>query len=315
VQAMSRAWPSLEITLPQRMWLLLGDHPDWDSFKSGLNNDGSPLQICISAGPTTTVAHLIADPGSEAPSPAGHHARGLACLHSVMSCQSDGPGRETVARCVAMNLPTHPADELAVGTIWLGLPIQGPGLTVYLNAAWGGQDASWGRTSAWLHAEGVAAAVSDPTIARLRTVARPVSVGLDVLPNAAPRLKVYFRLTRSARLDEFGDPAWTSDAMLAFLKEIIRGQRIRMSGLVFCVEFTSNAAHVAGVKVDVCAHCLDYEAADWPPILARTARALGTRPLQTVAWSTGQDAEIAVIGVGCRIDGAVRCNLYFKGRA
>jgi hypothetical protein len=317
VRAMAQAWPALAPVLHQRTRLLLGDLDDRRSFASRLNNDGSPLQICISAGPTATAAHLIADPGSDEPDASAHHARGMACVLGVTSGQTDDMGRDAVARCIAMNLPADPAaaGELAVGTIWLGLPIQGPGLTVYLNAAWGARAAQWERVAAWLHAEGVPAALSQSAIGTLRPIARPVSIGLDVLSGAPLRLKVYFRLTRAVKLDAFSDPAWTSEAVLDFLQETVRDRRLPPSGLVFCAEFLRDAAHLVGIKVDVCAHCLRYDVRDWVHVLPRISGALGTLPFQMACWAAGQDAEIAVVGVGRRIDGEVRCNLYLKGRA
>jgi hypothetical protein len=311
---MAQAWPSLEPKMHERMRLVLGESVARRSFTSRLNNDGSPLQVCISAGQAAISVYLIADPGSDAPDVTTHHARGLACIDRVTSGESYRAARHAIARGIAMNLPGDPAaaDGLTLGTIWLGLPIQGPGVTVYLNAAWGATAAQWERVSAWLKAEGVPAVLSQTTIDRLRTIARPAAVGLDFVPGRPLRLKVYFRLAKSAKLSTFGDPAWTSEAVCAFLQETIRGQRISPSGLTFCAEFLPEATDLAGVKVDVCAHCLGYDTRDWGRILSGTARALGTRPFQIASWNSGRDTEIAVVGVGRRFEGAIRCNLYLK---
>lgn len=314
MRATVRAWPSLEPKVHERMRLLLGDPIGQRSFTSRLNNDGSPLQVCISADQAVTSAYLIADPGSDAPDATAHHSRGLACVDRVTSDESYGATRHAIARSIRMNLPGDPAtaDELTLGTIWLGLPIQGPGVTVYLNAAWGPRAAQWDRVSAWLKAEGVPAVLSQTTIDRLRPIARPAAVGLDVVPGKPVRLKVYFRLAQPAKLSTFGDPAWTSEAVCAFLQKTIRGRQIPPSGLTFCAEFLPEAKDLAGVKVDVCAHCLHYAIRDWVRILSGTAWALGTRPFQIASWNSGQDTEIAVVGVGRRAEGAIRCNLYLK---
>src|SRR5215813_6981919 len=56
--------------------LLLGDDertPQSHTFHSRLNNDGSPLQLCLTASPESSRLRLLGDPGSEIPDPVSRH--------------------------------------------------------------------------------------------------------------------------------------------------------------------------------------------------------------------------------------------------
>jgi hypothetical protein len=230
-----------------------------------------------------------------------------------------GPGasQDAVQRINGL-LPTDIADhrELSVGTLWLGVALQGAALGVYVNGAWGSGDERWERVGRWLTEEGVPASAWLTPLTAVRSVAHLSSVGLDLAPDQPPRIKVYFRLDRPAQLADFGASLWTEPLLRAFVREIVGDRQIPLSAFVFCVGFQPERPNLVDVKVDICGHCL-RSGSDWTAKLQLAADISGTTlPPWLPRWQSVDDVpELAFIGLACRADGAVRWNAYFKGTA
>jgi hypothetical protein len=283
-------------------------------FASRLNGDGSPLQVCITRSAEREQVHLVVDPGSEERSSLDHHRQGMAILARCASQLVDSSGRATIRRLVRDLLPVDvaAAPGLAAGTVWLGVPLTGHGLAVYLNSAWGREEERWDRLDAWLANEGVGAGARARSIGALRRVARLASVGVDLAAGGPTRLKAYFRLTEPAALSAFGDDLWRTPLLASFLEAVIGDRRFPARGLVFSVAFTAGAEHPVDVKVDVCGHCLGRG-----PAAAAVARACAAGvPLPRLdAWQIADEVDMAFVGAGCSADGKVRCNVYLKASA
>jgi hypothetical protein len=314
--ALDRARPDL--SADARRWATLLDDGEtrYDRpFASRLNNDGSPLQVCLTARSGRRAVHLVLDPGSDAFDAQEHHARGVCALERAAARQLSATARDGVLRLIAETLPldVRAVPALSVGTLWLGMPLLGGGLAVYVNGAWGEEHEQWERIDGWLEAAGVSRRARAPSLRALRGRARVASIGMDIAPDGACRLKVYFRLRVAAPLGTLGDPLWTHDALVRFLTLGVGERPISAQGLVFCLAFEHAAAHPVDVKVDICGHCLAPRA-DVDEVLRRTANAPGVQVPQLRPWRGRPDVEVAFIGMGASADGTIRCNVYLKGR-
>jgi hypothetical protein len=238
----------------------------------------------------------------------------MAALWRAAGSTVDQAARDQLVEACQWLLPDDVSSypELAVGTLWLGLPLGGPGLGLYLNGAWGNGQARWDRVARWLLAQGVHEEASSASVTALRELAHVSSVGVDTATGGYTRLKVYFRLDRLAPLADFGATLWTRPLIGEFLVEVVGDRRMSAAGLVFCVSFEPGKAEAVDVKVDVCGHCLGDQV-DWPLCLERVADLVGTRQVDWSAWDLGRSTQGAFLGLGCRLDGSARWNVYLKG--
>lgn len=304
-------------------------------FRSSLNADGSPLQVCLSmppggsglGGTSSAGGHpsggtspggmsvvLVADPGSEEPDGAQHHARGMRAMAGAADAQVGSASRGRLADMCQQLLPADIAGcpELAVGTMWLGIPLDGPGIGVYLNGAWGDGPARWGRVSRWLSSQGVPAQAWSGSLDAVSRAAHVSSVGVDLAADGGQRLKVYFRLDRPTALADLGVDLLTDPSLLAFLAEVVGDTRLPLAGIVLCMSFNPGAGRVVDVKADVCGHCLGQRP-DWPARLDRLAVLMGSPPVDWEAWELGRRTQVAFLGTGVRLGGGARWNVYLKG--
>lgn len=283
------------------------------AFTSVLNSDGSPLQLCLSVDVQALNSTLVADPGSDQDTALGHHRHGMAALWRAAASTVDQAAQDRLTQACEWLLPDDVSSypELAVGTLWLGLPLDGPGLGLYLNGAWGDGQTRWDRVFGWLLAQGVPEEASLASVTALRQLAHVSSVGVDTATGGYVRLKVYFRLDRLAPLADFGAALWAVPLIKDFLFEVVGDRQIPSAGLVFCVSFLPGQAEVVDVKVDVCGHCLGDQV-DWH-CLDRVADLVGTRQVDWSAWDLGRATQVAFLGLGSRRDGSARWNVYLKG--
>lgn len=285
-------------------------------FRSSLNADGSPLQVCHSLAAHSWSTVLIADPGSEEPRSGQHHERGLSALAWATADRVGPSGGRRLSDLCRELLPDDVAGcaDLAVGTLWLGIPLDSAGIGLYLNGAWGGGPQRWARVVRWLRAEGVPEAASGASIAAVSGFAHVSSLGIDLAGSGGSRLKVYFRLDRSVSLSDFGVAMWTDPRLRSFLAEVVGDRRLPLAGLVFCLSFSPGVDRVVDVKVDVCGHCLG-DRADWPALFDRLSAVMGTASIDWAPWELGQSTQVAFLGAGSRRGGSTRWNVYLKGVA
>ncbi|WP_345525226.1 hypothetical protein [Nocardioides endophyticus] len=269
--------------------------------------------MCVSVDADRRTTALVADPGSDQATAVAHHRHGMAALSRLSRRTFDGATRARATEVCRALLPTDVGayPELAVGTVWLGVPLQDDGLGVYLNGAWGGALARWNRVTRWLTEEGVPSEAWTTPIAALCGHAHVSSLAVDIDRSGRSRLKVYFRLDRPIPLTAFGAGLWSSSLLAAFLDEVAGNRWLPRSGLVFCMSFAAGRSRLTDVKVDVCGHCMG-EDTDWPQCLDRVAAIAGTARVPWVPWELGRSTEVAFLGMGCRADGSTRWNLYLR---
>ena len=252
------------------------------------------------------------DPASDVIDAARRHAEGLRALRLTLSRQVPPGARARVWRLLKDALPADVATSpgLSVGTLWLGIPLDSPGLAVYVNGAWGDLHDQWDRVEASLRGQGV----RDDVRAMLRPLRTHAlaSLGIEITPNGGCRVKVYFRLIAPRPLVGLGASLWTNDALIRVLDVGIGHRDIPSRGMVLSLGFDPSTPRPVDAKIDVCGHCLSRPG-ERDAVISRTARAFGDSGPPLGDWRTGVDVELAFIGAGASADGSTRWNVYFKG--
>lgn len=279
--------------------------------RSSLNNDGTPLQLCISVGAGRRACRLIGDPASAVEDPADRLARGRAALDDLLATRGPGLGA-ACARTLAM-LPA--GDALAAlrhGALWLAAEVTGPGLALYTTAGWGRDDERWQRALAWLDD-----VLPDPRAARdaalrVRPLTRLVACAIEGDAPARARAKLYLRPRTPLPLARMGIDLLCDPRVAELLAPLCGDAAIRADTLVYALGFSLGDGALSDAKLDVCAHCTPRPPAAWTALLAWWTDRQAHRGFEVDAALAAGTAEVAFVGLGVRVDGELRTNLYLK---
>jgi hypothetical protein len=304
-------------SLDSTVALLLGKadgSPSAGRFASRLNNDGSPLQLCLTLSRDGHVLRLLADPASDVRAVEDRHRHAVDVVKTLVAASGDALWptiRSSLAANLPPNLTTEPA--LAAGTLWVGVRIGGSGLALYVNARWGTVEAQWRRVKRWLGG----LAPSHPTTAkglnRLPELCEVASVGLEGLDVDRLRLKVYFRLAGRHSLSGLGIDLLRSQRITRFLDSVMVSRGIPASGIVFSFGVSAATGELTDAKVDVCGHCLEPRAGGLEHLLATCSHATDVPPFDLSGIGLGELVDVAFLGCGVGADESARLNLYLKG--
>jgi hypothetical protein len=291
-----------------------------DPFKctwSTLNNDGFPLQLCVSTSRSARTVRLLGDPTAQMnerayADAAGRFERARQALRDLFQSCDSLPMLSIGERILRTVLPTDAAEMARMaGPLWLAAGLGCPGVAVYVNARSGTLDEQWDRVVECLKSttprdEGTR------TIDSIRPSARPASVGLEGSGPGDARVKVYWRLRRAAPLTELDCPLLLDPSLARFLDLVVGQEPIPISGLVFGVAFGAVDGKLRDGKIDVCAHCRRLSAAEWLDVIGQLTREndLIDSDVQSVLYSGKM--EVAVLGFGVDVRGQKRLNLYLK---
>lgn len=281
--------------------------PSIDAARAGistLNHDASPLELCLTARTNGHAWRIIADPGFERLIPEQRlddAKRALSQLLADQRCESLIPAIE---RMLAASLTPGPK-AFGSGAFWLASGIGGGGVGVYVDAS--------PHADAWGVARQLAG--SDEALAAIDALARTAAVSSFAIEGstlANARLKIYFRLREPAALEAWGLRAFADPRYLEFLTLVLRDAEVRREGIVASVGFALADGAATDTKIDVCAHCLPWDATAWRAIVATLAATFEVRvpPIDDVY----EVAPVAFIGLGLDVGGDPRLNVYFKPR-
>ena len=281
--------------------------------RSTLNNDGSPLQVCMTAAADAASIRLLADPGAQAGSAPERVALGRAALDRLLA----DPEHATVrGRCAELLEAVTPAPLEAEpgaqsGVLWLAAPLGGTGIAMYVKARWRSPTEDWDRC-----AELVERVLPDPgaareLIERLRGLALPVSAGLE-LSRRGGRLKLYWRLRAAVALADAGVDLLGDEAFAQFVAATIGDVAVSADGLVFSAGFALDSGSLRDAKLDVCGHCVPRPAAAWTALVTSLADAHGLKHPAVGKPLAAAQAEIAFLGFGLDRDAGPRLNVYLK---
>jgi hypothetical protein len=290
--------------------------PERSRYRSTLNNDGSPLQICVglSGAGVPPAIRLIGDP-------AAADAGGPERIRSVQGAlrnllASHGPEIEPPCRSLLDGmLPAAAAERTALGNggAWLAGDLRGRGLALYATAKWGDPDQRWQRVRRSLDMILQDAAIARETLARLSPHASPLSLGIEGATLRDARVKLYWRFDRAIKFDRLGIGLLARPEMSAFLANAIGDRRIPLAAIVASTSFGLESGDLSDVKLDLCAHCVRRSWPDWIEVLRQCSARHGLAEFPS-ADRTQQEAEMAFVGFGLDSRRAPRLNVYLKQR-
>lgn len=313
--AARRAVPTAAATYAAAAALLLDDPSPaaLAAARSGLNGDGSPLQLSLSARAETTAVRLLGDPGFLPASPDVRWQRARAALARVLA----GAHPDLAALSTRALAACGPADDVAAarwtrGVLWLATALDGPGLALWIDLGpwpdpW---HAARRALAALLPAPDAAFALVD----RVAASTRPTSLGLEGSTPADLRVKLYWKLARACALEVGGAPGHTDPLFLAFLARVGGERPYALGSLHMSAGFRVRDGRATDVKIDVCAcaACRSVPASDWPALLGDLGRLCEVDAHALATAADGPGVEPALVGLGIGDDGRRRLNLYVK---
>jgi hypothetical protein len=280
--------------------------------RSFLNNDGSPLQICVSVVSQSSVVRLIGDPGADSEDPVKRLHIGREAVSRMLQQSGAEMMRPLCETTIHTVLPTSDEDISALrhGSLWIGVGLNRPGFALYTNPAWGSVSQQWDRADRWL---GKLLEYPDHARATLRqiySVGQLASLAIEGTCPADARLKVYWRLRKVQPIREVGIALLEDPAFGRFLGRAIGDAETPSSGLVFSTGFSVSTGAIEDAKVDLCAHCIRRSPQEW----LRIVRDCGDSAVRADIDEEflGRHCELALLGLGLDRHGNQRLNSYLK---
>jgi len=295
----------------------LGIPRDPAAWRSTLNNDGAPIQICLGLRPGAPRpnARIIADvyrAGDTQPPRIDQSQEALARLADWHA----PPMAELAGALLARMTPSGRGGDYVRegGDSWLAAGIDGRGIAVYATARWGDPVSRWRRALAWLYEISPAAGASSPMFDRLADCATLLSAGIEGSDAGDARVKFYWRPNGSAPLAGMGIPLFDGEALAAFLADATDGlgATTPAAAIVGSVGVSIARGSIADVKFDLCGHCVRRSRTDWARRIGLYADRHGMTPPPLARLAPDAPVEIAFVGLGIDHRSRPRLNIYLK---
>jgi hypothetical protein len=280
--------------------------------RSELNNDGDPLQICVSSSASAVRVRLIADPRWCQGRAQERLTASRTALSGVLRLQPSGLG-PLCDRLLQIAIPQD-AEGIARfrrGFCWIGAGLGTNWLGLYVDAKPRGP-AGWEVAREWLCSE---LPDSRPATAFLDSLAEYGELASLALEGSAPdraSLKLYWRLRRPMALSKSYNQLFQDPAFKFFLARTIGARSMRLSGTVFSVGFDAGSGAIAGAKIDLCGHCLPQEPDQWQETLDALSQGIGLKRMPVSGDLLAGRCDVAFLGLGVNAQRQARLNLYLK---
>jgi hypothetical protein len=287
---------------------------DYDLSHSTLNNNGLPIQVCVSCSPNQRSVRLIGDPAAHIGDPYDRMTAACEVAHSL-AAERTSPAFVSLADAlleVALPSDGRAIEELPSGCLWVAGGVEPEGLAIYAAGRWGTPDSRWRR--AW--------AITDLAHSRTRPVAelltrasgigRLASVAVEGTDGNDARIKLYWRLARPVRLSQVGVPFLRCTNVVEFLELVLSDRAVSLSGMVLSVGIAARTGKVVDAKIDLCAHCLSMSTEQWVRIIRRATAIFGLTEPRIIPALERCLCQVALIGIGVDDQGALRLNVYLN---
>lgn len=300
--------------------LLGGPEPFPDPLApSRLNNDGSALELCLTAAPDGTGARLLGDPGAGVVDRAAQLDRARMALRRTFELCA--PALASVAADALERIVGFEADEndplarFVSGFAWLAAAPASSGAGLYLDVRAHGVARGWRAVRAWLDEALPRQASAGAVVTGLERVAESASVALEGRGPGDARAKVYFRMREPVPLSALGVDLFCAPVVLAFLQRALAERELDREGLVLGAGFRLADGALADIKLDVCGHCLAYERSEWAGLIHSLTDSLELAPLPVDDALGDGDLDVAFVGLRVGAAGSPRLNVYLKAAA
>ncbi len=297
--------------------VLLALPPDQHSrvaCRSSLNNDGSPLQLCMTSSSRGCSGRLIGDPGAFVSTISQRIERSRDAVRRLGAASGCGSFESLTNRLLRMIVPENCAQvaEPDAGIMWLATGMHEGNAAAYINARWGSALEDWARARFCLRSILPNSEDAENLIKDLEPRARLASIGVETTSSDDVRIKVYWRMTTPTLLSTLAIPLLHHPTLCRFLATVVSNEPMSLAGLVFSAGFLLSTGELEDVKADLCAHCLPRPLNHW---LDRVDEVMEQNCLSTMAMRTclrESSLEPAFLGMGLNRNNEVRINLYLK---
>ena len=291
-----------------------GSATDYLAGVSCLNNDGVPLQLCLTSGRNGVALRAIGDPGAfYSSTEERYHSSIRTLLRAIESNHAPeltALAKETIALLTPQT--AHERNTYRHGFVWIAASPDQPGIAFYLEMAPLGPEKGWLAVERWLEH-----VLPSPDAARriLKPLSRHcvvASAGLEGSTVQNTRAKIYFRLLEPMGLGALGVDMFSSKEMKDFLSIAMGSHEVDREGLVMSVGFGLSTRELADAKIDLCGHCLTHTPDAWSSVVRQITRRFSLAPLEPSPILDGGEYQVAFIGLGLTTDHQPRLNLYVK---
>lgn len=284
--------------------------------RSGLNADGTPLQFCISSKKEGWAGRLIADPAHLYSRAETRFQKSLHSIYELFEKTDAQELRPLFDDMVTFHLPEsrESMDEYPDGVFWVGAPLSGPGIAIYMDGRRGGNIVAWNRLKEWLYRLMPGIKGVDEWIEAMGKTGNIMSIGFEGSSMKNVRLKVYWRLREAVLLDELGCDILKHEAFKNFLQELAGDKQLQLSGMVFSLGFHVASEQFFDVKIDLCGcdKCLNLTSDEWISKFKHFTRKYNTAPFPVEREILEENAAVSYFGFGMDVKQNKRLNLYLK---
>ncbi len=304
--------------LSQEMLAIPPDGQGIRGGRSGLNDDGSPLQFCLTATQDYLHCRFLSDPAFVLANPKERFEVSRQALAKILELTASEQLEYLCDRTLNCYLPEDIAgfSRFTSGVFWLGAGIDTPGCALYVDARRNGDlQEAWDWAQQWLTSVLPNSSEANSAIAVLRKYAYLQSIGIEGSSLNNARAKLYWRFLRPTRLDQMGLEIFCDPAFTSFLTFIIRDSVLQLTGIVPSLGFAITTGKSLDAKIDVCGHCLAYSNSKWIELVNSCTQMYGLTEIPVSKALEHNRSSVSFLGLGCNRNSEVRLNLYLKATA
>jgi hypothetical protein len=279
---------------------------------STLNNDGSPLQLCVSVSSRTSSVRFIADPAYSATTHSQRLERSQGAIARLCSATS-APIAEVSNQILRGILPdTESQSARTSGILWTASSVQRQGAAIYVNARWNSAEDDWERVLSTVSSILPQARDARNLLCELRKCARIASVGIESDTSGEIRIKTYWRFSVPVPFRSSGIALLHHPAFAAFLQSVLSNRETPLSALVCSAGFLLSSGELEDIKIDLCAHCVPFKLQEWLTLADDLTTENSLQPFSLSNVLLRGRAEVAFLGFGITRSEKRRLNLYLK---
>jgi hypothetical protein len=283
--------------------------------RSGLNSDGTPLQFCISSRKEGWAGRLIADPASTYFIVEDRYLKSIDAIELLFERSKSAELKPLFEEMVKFHLPeSKSVEDYPDGVFWLGSPVQGSGIAIYMDGRRGGNEIGWNRLRDWLRMMMPEISGLDEWIDATGKVGDIMSIGFEGSSLKNVRAKIYWRLREAALLDSLNCEILKHQEFKNFLGELAGDKQLRLFGMVFSLGFHISSQQFFDVKIDMCGckDCLNYSASEWVGKFKHFTEKYNIAPFPVSREMLEYNAAVSYFGFGMDVRQEKRLNLYLN---
>lgn len=281
---------------------------------SCLNNDGAPLQLCLTSGRSGITLRTIGDPGAYCSSIEDRYHSSIHTLLRVVENNDAGELTALAKDTITLLIPQTSNERIAYrnGFVWIAANPDQPGIAFYLEMAPLGREKGWLAVKKWLSHVLPSSDSARRILRKLKQYCVITSAGLEGSTVENTRAKIYFRLFEPMALDALDVEMFSSKEMKDFLSIAMGTYEVDLEGMVMSVGFSLSTGELADAKIDLCGHCLTHTPDEWSSVIRQVTQHFSLPPLDTGLILDSNEYQVAFIGLGLTTNHTPRLNVYAK---